>query len=185
MAHTLRGVFNHYFGKGIVVDIHIMADMANAILPLSSTAGATGFLRTHMRQRQSSDGADRDRVTAWIYIHRNANRHLARICIAHEIAHLIMELDAYIDGRRREWLAIKVDSAIEGACDVFARRLCGYHDRFNRDEALRDEFIYFPTKMFEEVLKTNSTHGHLKWPAGLELDPAHAFHIKRAPGWLD
>ena len=32
MAHTLRAVFNHFYRKGIVVDVLVLADTANAIL---------------------------------------------------------------------------------------------------------------------------------------------------------
>jgi hypothetical protein len=185
MAHTLRAVFNHFYKKGVVVDVLVIADTANAILPRSPTPGATGLLRTQLSSRRTDDGAQLDRVTAWIYIHKDANRHLARICIAHEIYHLVMELNAYIAGNRAAWSQIAVDKVLEDKCNHFARLFCGYHDKFNRDENLREEYIYFPEGMFSEVVKTNSTDSQLDWPLGIALDPAHPFHKTTPPPWLD
>lgn len=185
MAHTLRAVFNHFYKKGIVVDILVVADTANAILPRSPTPGATGLLRTQLSSRRSEEGGQFDRVIAWIYIHKDANRHLARICIAHEIYHLVMELNAYIARKRTGWSQIAVDRVLEDRCNHFARLFCGYHDKFNRDDRLREEFVYFPKEMFNEVVTTNSTHSQGDWPLGITLDPAHPFYRATPPAWLD
>jgi hypothetical protein len=108
MAHTLRAVFNHYYRRGIVVDILIIADTANSILSRSPIPNATSMLRTQLSHRRV-DGTQHDRVTAWIFVHQDANKHLARICVAHEIYHLVLELNAYIEGQRSAWSQIPVD----------------------------------------------------------------------------
>ncbi|MGD0260656.1 MAG: hypothetical protein ABSD29_12625 [Verrucomicrobiota bacterium] len=184
MAHSLRAVFNHFYKRGIAVELLIIADTANAILPMSPTEGATSLLRTNLYSRHTKDNHQHDRVVAWIFIHKDANRHLARMCIAHEIYHLLMELNAYIDGGRSTWAQIAVNESVEKQCNDFARRFCSYHDRFNHDEKLREEYIYFPPDTFKEGVKTTSTNSQPKWPPGLSLDPAHPFHQTTPPNWL-
>lgn len=182
MAHTIRALFNHYYKKGIAIDVIIIADTANSILPLSPTANATTMLRTHLTP--ASSPREKARVTAWIYIHKDASRHLARFCIAHEIYHLVLELEAYIKGGRVNWSQIPVDPSIEDKCNVFARRICGFHDKFNKDPDLREQYINFPERIITEVVRTASTEDQPQWPNGVSLDPDHPFHKTVPPSWL-
>lgn len=183
MAHSVRAVTNEFARNGVELDVRISPDLANAIHLQAPNRGATSILRTRFRRRTSP--TERDRVTAFIFIHKNANKHLARICIAHEIYHLLLELDAFIAKDGTAWPQIESTKLIEDQCDQFAWQLCKYHDRFNHDESLRGEHIYFPAHMFDNPLKTRTTANHLEWPEGIALDLARPFYRVEPPPWVE
>ena len=140
-------------------------------------SGATSILATWFLPKRFP--ADRERVRASIYIHPQANRHLARICIAHELYHLLMELDQYNKHRKHGWpTPTPVTKATEDACNQFAWELCRKHDEFNKKQENRERLIYFPPHVFDAPLKTHSTHNSYEWPEGIALDPKNPFHVK-------
>jgi hypothetical protein len=178
MAHSVRGVVNRFRKHFIELDICVIADTINVIKLKAPSAGATSVLVTNFVRgtRGPVRGCERDRVYAKIYVHREANKHLARVCIAHEIYHLALELDSFIKGGRIEWPKTEVTNAIESSCNQFAWQLCKYHDLFNSDSSLVSEHIRFPDKVFEKPFKMNNTAWYLDWPSGIALDPNNPFH---------
>jgi Zn-dependent peptidase ImmA (M78 family) len=174
MAHTIRGAVNHFRHKGLELDVRVIADTNNMIGLLAPGRGVTSILRTRL-QRAAAAG-QRDCVVTSIFIHKDANRHLARICVAHELYHLLMELDAFIANNRTAWNKIPTTAAFESDCNQFAWQLCLYHDKFNRCDKQRAEFIYFPEKLFDQTLKTDKTGNQQEWPQGIALDPNNPFH---------
>lgn len=173
MAHALRAVTNKFVRKGIDLDVRVIADMADSIQLMEPRKGATSILLSRFR-KGLADG-ERDRVHALIFIHKFANRHLARVCIAHEVYHLLLELQAYVEGGRRTWPHLPASKQIEDDCNLFAWQLCKFHDDFHRSETARQRFVYFPERMFDRVLKLN-VGAYLEWPAGIALDPRNPFH---------
>lgn len=176
MAHTLRGVTNHFVKRAIDIDIRVVADTCDTIRLRGPNQGATSILVTRFRRRNNP--LEWDRVRATIFIHKDANKNLARFCIAHEVFHLLLELDSYLNNGRTAWGRLPTSRAIEDECDHFARQLCKLHDDFNRNERHREKLILFPTNAFETVLKTHDTANQLSWPKGIELDPKNPFHVK-------
>jgi Zn-dependent peptidase ImmA (M78 family) len=183
MAHTIRAVTNQFAKHLIDLDIRVIADTYSAIQLQAPAQGATSLLRTRLRPRANQ--MERDRVTAFIYIHKDANKHLARVCIAHELYHLMLEQNAYLAGGRTAWSRINPDKPMEDQCSQFAWQLCFFHDKFNHDEALKKKHVYFPPGMFDAPLKTNNINNHLVWPAGIALDPVHPFYKAEDPDWLN
>lgn len=179
MAHTIRGVTNYFEKERIELTVLIAADMHEQIKLRGPDKGATSLLMTNFVK--GPDGAP-SRLLAKIYIHKNANKHLARVCIAHEIFHLLLELDAYKEsGEKKEWpVAPPSGKAVEDMCNQFAWQLCKYHDDFNRRDDLRKKYIFFPEHTFDKPFNMNDTAWYLEWPADIALDPQHPFY-KREP----
>jgi hypothetical protein len=177
MAHTVRGVTNYFLRHRVELDLTIKTDHTGIIQLAVPGKDCTSVLMTHPVKVKMANGAEKvSRVKATIFVHKDANKHLARICIAHEIYHLLLELDAYLKSGGTIWANLPTTPEVEDACNQFAWDLCKKHDKFNRDEAEREKHVYFPIRVFDSPLKTNTTHNHLEWPAGIALDPNNAFH---------
>lgn len=170
MAHTIRAINNDFLQYGIELDVRIIADVANAIASQDDRTGAISLLRTRWKRMP---GHTHDRVRAFIYIHEHANRCLARICIAHEIYHLLLEFKAFIDGGRKDWKRVEVNEDVENACNEFAWSLLKSHDEFNKNEKLRQEYMYFPDGLFDNPLTTRDPKG---WPKGVGFEPDNPFY---------
>ena len=168
MAHSIRALSNHLLRRGVELDVRIIPDLANAL------QGATSFLRTSFRPKKR-DG-EHDRVVAFIFIHRYATKNLARLCIAHEIYHILLEFDVYTDLGRANWPGVQITPEIEAECDRFATELCRRHDAFNKCENLRKEHLYFPDGIFGYTQNTRRIN--TDWPSGLGLDPDNPFYKK-------
>lgn len=194
MAHTIRGIKKLFARELLDLDVKLIPDLGDRIGLLKGHDAPPSILQT--RHFDGPWMQSRGRVTANIYIHRHANKHLARLCIAHEVYHLILELRAYAASsekhNERVWptaerilnpedkamtddersLAIK---SFEDDCDVFAWELCRRHDKFNRDDNARDKHVYFPKRTFVETLKTSRLRLQQDWPDGIALDPTRPF----------
>jgi hypothetical protein len=116
-------------------------------------------------------------VKAGIIIHPDANRTLARVAIAHEIFHLLLELKQYLETGRQRWIPVEVTRAIEDECNQFAWELCHMHDRFNKDARSTSAMIHFPENFFNAPISTNSDR-QAQWPDGMALDPTARFFEK-------
>ncbi|HEX3798384.1 MAG TPA: hypothetical protein VH413_06745 [Verrucomicrobiae bacterium] len=178
MAHTIRGVTRHFLKNGIELDVRILVDRSGLASAGGSKAPSIIIIEPSNIKGVAGGTTKINRVKASIFIHKNANKHLARICIAHEMYHLLLELEAYITSDRKTWAAIPVSRAVEEACNIFAWQLCRAHDKFNKDEASREKHVYFPEHTFDAPLKTSSTDNCPEWPRGISLDPDNTFHGK-------
>ena len=176
MAPSVRAITNHFARHGIDLDLLIVADMADRIQLMPPRQGTTSILLT--RLKKSTSAGRRDRVQATIFIHKDANRALAKVCIAYELYHLLLELAAYIKARRAHWAGVHPNKQIEDDCNVFAWQLCKFRDALNRDEGLRQAFLYFPEHLFDSPLRIESIQAQLEWPAGISLDPNDPFHAR-------
>ena len=170
MAHTIRSLENHLRLGGLELNLRIIADTYGTI-----TNGATSVLKTKL--------VGDKRVVADIFLHNDANKHLARICIAHEIYHLLMEFELWRKNNRLVWEAVTPSKTIEDECNQFAWQLCFHHDKFNREEGLRSSLIYFPEGMFDAPLTTDISQAE-NWPKGIGIDPANRFSIRPSIPWL-
>jgi Zn-dependent peptidase ImmA (M78 family) len=166
MAHSIRALSNHLLKRGVELDVRIIPDQANAI------PGATSFLRTKFKQKSKED--EHDRVIAFIFIHQYANKHLARMCIAHEIYHILLEFQVYIDVKREGWAGVAITPEIEKSCDIFATELCKRHDAFNKSEDERKKHLYFPDGIFSDTKNTR----HCDGKDGLGFDSENPFYKK-------
>ena len=169
MAHTIRAVTKYLLQRGIELELRIMGDTANAVTS-EDHPGAISMLRTRLKKIPNSPLS---RLYAYIYIHPHANRRLARICIAHEIFHLILEFEAFIESDRKVWKQLPVDEKIEAKCNEFARRLLKFHDDFNKSAESRKEYMYFPDHFFDNPLNLRDPKN---WPDEIKLDPKHPFY---------
>jgi hypothetical protein len=124
---------------------------------------------------------ERDRVDAKIYIHRDANKHLARICIAHELYHLLLELDVFLASNRKQWGGLSNSTSVEHDCNQFAWQLCLMHECFNRDRDNWANHILFPKNMFNTALTTHDARRDQEWPSGISLDQQNRFWQPRLP----
>jgi Zn-dependent peptidase ImmA (M78 family) len=181
MAHTVRGTVNYFLQRRIELDLRILSDSARAVCK----DGATSVLKSSVTPRSIRAGGGLDRVTARIYIRLDANKNLARVCIAHEIYHLLKELDAYISRGRTAWLQIPPSRELESECNVFAWRICFYHDRFNNDDELRKKHVSFPPELFVKTFNMTNIRNLEEWAMGVELDPTHPFVELDAPSWIN
>jgi hypothetical protein len=177
MAHSIRGVQNYFRKERLNLELRVVADVYDIMAFKSPDQGATSLLQ--VRHFEGSTSV-MPRVEAMIFIHRHANKHLARICIAHEIYHLILELAAFVQSGRKEWNAIPSTKKIEDECNQFAWELCKRHDDFNRNGAKHSAQVFFPDKTFSSTLTTNLKFQEL-WPNGVGLDPQNTFHGQPEP----
>ncbi len=162
MAHTIRGVENHFRRHRVELDLRIISDKFGTI-----TNGTTSVLKTRLNTHQ-------DRVLASIFLHKDANKNLARVCVAHEIYHLLVEFEQWRESGRLIWKPIPHSKLLEDECNQFAWELCRQHDRFNRSERHRENEIYFPEGAFEKPLTTDISKSE-NWPNGLAVDPDRPF----------
>jgi hypothetical protein len=145
MAHTIRGIKNHFYKKGIVLEVLVIRDRQNLVFktaPNKASVLVTKFFAKHPPD-------PRDRVRAHIYIRGTANHHLARLCIAHEMFHALLALEAYTAGERKEWDG-KWKKEHEPACNKFAQSLCELHNGFNGNQDARVNRVMFPGELFAE-----------------------------------
>lgn len=176
MAHTIRATQNHFRKKGLILELKVVADVNDVISLTAPGVGPTSIVQAwHLPPRPGTPG----RVQATIFIHQHANKDLARLCIAHEIYHLLVELEAFIASGHTKWTSISVNKALEDQCNQFAWELCKRHDDFNRDEGRRAKFKYFPEGTFDKPITTNAKMQAV-WPNGIALDSKNPFYKAEA-----
>lgn len=173
MAHTIRATVNYFRQKHLELDIIVHPDRYGTIVPLTEAENGekqpASVLRTH-----KPDGSKR--VVATIWIHANANKNLARICIAHEIFHLLCELHEWVKDRTKPWPKIPMSPILEDKCNQFAWELCRKHDLFNRNEVVRERLIFFPDKLFDQPFTTDLSRKE-NWPQGIGFDRENPFYL--------
>lgn len=166
MAHTIQGVINHFAKQKITLVVKIQVDKY-CVIPDK----AYSLLRC---DNELAEG----RIVANILIHKYANRLMARMCLAHEMAHLLIKLDKYLDSGRVSWpkkgITEKTTKREEEACNLFARDLCYLHDVFNKDDNNRNHHIYFPDGFFNNTGLDTHTPG--TWHLRMRLDPENPFN---------
>lgn len=174
MAHSIRGLKNYAYSKRVLIDVFIISDKYGV---LGFTVNKPSMLKCRLVHPPTLSGyVGASRVDAKIHVHRYANKMLARFCVAHELFHLIEIIDKYAQSENKNVLpVIPRNKALEDRCNVFARDLCMYHDKFNKNQRLRDEHIYFPDKCFETIIQHSK---EISWPAGFGLDENKPFHIR-------
>ncbi len=180
MAHSIRGAVNYFRKREHRVDlgVWVIADLINRINLNAPEKGLTSILET---QFVKGVGAEFDRLIAKIYIHRDANKHLARICIAHELYHLLLELWEFEKRSCDQWPKIQHPDPLhakkfEDDCNLFALDLCRHHDSFYRNNDLRDKHTLFPTNSLQEAKNMHRTDRKTDWPRGIGLDPTQPFY---------
>ena len=171
MAHTIRASVNYFrLRGGLELDVRIIADTYDRI-----TLGATSVLKSKL--------VDGRNLRADIFLHKHANRHLARICIAHELFHLLMELEQWKKNNKLLWAPVPPSRDVEDKCNQFAWELCRYHDQFNRHERNRETHIFFPDGLFDKPLITDISKSE-NWPLGVKIDPNDSFTKKPILEWM-
>jgi len=143
MAHTICGVQKIFYKKGLHLQV-LVAFAQDA--QMKAAPKKSCFLTTKIRDKEKYDV--RRRVIATIYLKKGINHHLARLCIAHELYHTLLALDAYIAGDRKEWLQLDRQSSEED-CNKFAKELCLKHHNFYKNGVNRHR-VEFPEEIFDE-----------------------------------
>lgn len=170
MAHTIRGLENHLRRRFVELDLKIVSDKHGFI-----TRDATSVIKTRLVEEKEK------RVVAVIYLHKDANKNLARVCVAHEIFHLLVEFEQWLKNNRLIWEPVSPSKELEDHCNQFAWDLCRQHDIFNRSEKCRENEVYFPEGVFSGPLTTDLSRSE-NWPKGLRLDPERPFTAR--PVWV-
>lgn len=159
MAHTIRAVENHFRSHELGLDVIITR------LPLGQLHGT---LNTRLSGRQLQKVSPVARVTAIIYINEKASKELARFTIAHEIYHLLIELEQWTQ-EKKAWTQVNSTSELERDCNRFAQALCFLHDsKLYRDEENREKNVYFCKELFQQEIST-TVDGRPNLPAKLAL----------------
>ena len=173
MAHVVRGAQNQFRAQGVVLQVLIQPDLHNQLELKAPGHGVTSILLTNWIKNPVD--YLQHTVRATIYIHPHANRNLARICVAHEVFHLLMELDEFVASGKTRWRQIGHSKEVEDKCNQFAWELCRKHDLFYRDEQHRNALVYFPNGLFNKPLNTDLNHQEM-WGPGVHLDAEHPFY---------
>ena len=181
MAHTICGVKNEFLAQDIELFMVIRPDLHGFIKLKDPKKGATSVLTSRFLTKARQ--LERDRLYATIYIHADANKPLARICIAHEMYHLLLELYEYVENGKVAWPKnLNHKQNMEDACNQFAWQLCFQHDKFNRHDGLRKEHMIFPDGTFDRPFKMHDSTDWIKnWPNGIALDPTRPFYKSKCP----
>jgi len=145
MAHTIRGVVNHFHKNLVSLDVIVSRDLANAVYR-HAPSKASILKTTYIPKDPKSPYY---RVRARIFIRKDANHHLSRLCIAHELFHLLMALEHFKGSNREKWDG-QWKKEDESACNGFAQELCGKHNEFNSDSRERDLRVLFPSELFAQ-----------------------------------
>lgn len=172
MAHSIRAVTEYCWRYR--VELHVVVIAEPGILV--KTAGKTSLLFTRFSagERFGSSG-DMDRVRARIFIHKDASKSLAALCVAHHIYHLMLELDAFLSSGRVTWSGVPWTKTIEDECDRFAFRLCKLHASGGGGGRTHTRF---PEGIFDKPVNINDLELISHWPAGLRFDPKHPFYTE-------
>jgi len=166
MAHSIQAVIRLFQKSSILLHVQVIPDKLNIL-----HTGATSMLS--IAPHKAKDEGEYNRVDATIHIHKDANKHLARLCITHEIHHLLMSFENYKKTSR--WEPLLRTREIEDQCDQFAWDLCFKHDDFYHNPDKQNKYIFFPPKTFGDTLKTRSLANQKDWPEGINLDPDNPF----------
>ncbi len=172
LAHSIRGTQNYFMRFSVSLDVRVVADTFGVI---GLNSSRPSILQT---RHLFASGGRLDTVIATIFIHRDANTHLARYCIAHSLFHLLLELEEFIQSGRGQWRQIQLTKAVDDKCNVFALELSRMHDSYLRDAESRNRSIYFPSGLFSETFDASAAKRG-EWPTGFGFDPDQAFHKKK------
>src|SRR5579871_5725140 len=101
MAHSIRAIQNLFKKAGLTLEVLVIADN-RAVLPLDGPpTGPTSILRSQLLGTTDPCRTCAKRVRATIFLHRFCTKNLARVCIAHELFHLMAELAQYEKGGKK------------------------------------------------------------------------------------
>ena len=151
MAHTIRAVENIFRGNGLGLDVIITR------MPLQNLHGT---LNTRLGGWFLQPTNPPARVTATIFINEQSSKELARFTIAHEIYHLMIELENWKNGERKAWAQLSPTPQMESDCNRFAQALCFLHDsKLYRDEENRERNVYFCPELFAHEITTSQDGG--------------------------
>lgn len=178
MAHTIRGVEKLFRKYGIHLCLFISAHPERRSGPRCSLRLRKGTLQ--VARTASSGTIDTEQfVEAEILMNQNAPHTLLRIGVAHEIAHLLLELKHYQESKKNQanqknlgWrngdsFTCRLNSEEEKWCTKFAYELCKLHQLYVSDEKIRKEMINFPENFFNR-----HSHVHLESPQDTNYPPS-------------
>lgn len=151
MAHSIRGVENYFTAQAVDLDVAVRVDKRGFL-------GQRPSLLLRIAHETPSN-PDRDiRIQASIWLHKDASWHLARFSIAHEIYHLMKELEMFkqISGHEKSWrsLDLSTHEGLEKECHEFAQHLCDLHNDFNHGSKNAAQLL-FPLEMLDAVKEGN------------------------------
>jgi hypothetical protein len=180
MAHSIRATQNVFKKAQLTLDLVILADTRNILKLKAPPEGPTSILRSQMPLGEPPCPGCARRVKATIHLHKYCCKNLARICIAHELCHLLMELEQYKRAGGGAWAPVPPTSNSEELCNLFAFELCAQHDAFNKNDESRRSNIYFPDGLLDAMRTSRSVGG--PWPRELGLDPEKPFYRRPDAG---
>lgn len=143
MAHTIRGTKNHFFRKGIILEVLVLRDKCGAVFRVAPHKAS--FLVTKFFPSVVPDPYAH--VRAIIHLRRDANHHLSRLCIAHELFHALLALESFVAHHRKKWDGTWKKEH-EPLCNRFSQELCRKHQAFYSNGETRANQIEFPAEIF-------------------------------------
>jgi len=144
MAHTICGVQKHFLRENMLLQLSVL--LAHPEMMRKAPHNSC-FLVTSMKP--TTDLPDtRKRVIASIYLRKGINHHLSRLCIAHEVYHLLLALEAFKASKRDRWAQLD-RTKFESECNQFSQKLCEKHHHFHKSGANKHK-LEFPEEIFKE-----------------------------------
>jgi len=128
MAHSLRACVQLFQRFGLTLIIEVFEDRWGSLRPEKAYGEKKpkSVLMCHYESISISPNALRGAVRAKITVRKDLNRYAARLCIAHEIAHLLVKLRRFQDVPSSDsWTESlkRHHPKVENLCDRFASRL--------------------------------------------------------------
>jgi Zn-dependent peptidase ImmA (M78 family) len=180
MAHTIRATQNYFRRNLLELDVQIRIDRFKTVF--GNDSKLFGILETQLIPKMAGSKLARwGRVDAKIFINPDASKQLARFTIAHEIYHLLLELQQWASNTNKdEWKKIAITSEMENQCNGFAQALCYLHDQLNRDPQSREKHIYFNPDFFKEPIIVGPD-GTVNIPPGILEDRSESYWKQPKP----
>lgn len=169
MAHSIRAVKKLFESKEVGLDVFIFPESgrytsAERPRPLSNIK-----IAFYSNDAVFAEG----RVKATIRVFDIANPYTARLCVAHELYHLICMLLEFV--RTKEWPDTVKSS--EDECDAFAWSLCSEHNKFYLDKELTKKCAWGETVFTRGPIKT-SEESVREWPLPFGLNEKEGFFLE-------
>lgn len=180
MAHSIRAMILEFNQRQIGLNVTIKPADAKLLKIGSSPArkAPISLLFTLHYPGQIVPHA-RGLVHATMQINKDANKPLARLCIAHELFHLYQQLMQFEASKFLIWPTTSTHPShfSEDQCDTFAWHLCNRHNKFYYD-AKKLASCRFGVETFNRGPIKTSEEAIENWPAPFKLDPAEPFTLQ-------
>ena len=181
MAHSIRAMTAEFNERQI--GLHVVIDpVAGKWLHRGHSSRTPVSLLNIKYYRYQIVPYPKGLIHATIRVNQEANRQAARLCIAHELFHLYLQLLKFEASGYNNWPnnPPTPDPIEEYACDAFAWDLCRQHHEFYWDNTRLDS-CRFGLKDFPDGPLRISLEAADKWPLPFQLGTGTPFTTPLPP----